>query len=103
MAYQALETLHQLYDGYRRVYRLAGQELLLLQEEGRTYLLVNRCPHMEAPLHKASVQGEVLRCPVHGIEFDLQSGQALNGPEGCVGPLAFVPIVYEGNTLGVDL
>lgn len=103
MAYQALEILHQLYDGYRRVFRVAGRELLLLQEEGRTYLLTNRCPHMDAPLHKASVAGDVLRCPVHGIEFDLRSGQALNAPGGCVGPLAFVPVVYEGNTLGVDL
>jgi len=102
MAYQPLVKLHQLHDGFRRSFRLAGREFLLLQEDGRVSLLVNRCPHMEASLDKASVHQGVLRCPVHGIEFDLHSGRALNAPGDCVGPLAFVPIVYQGNSLGVD-
>lgn len=44
MAYVALAKLHQLYDGYRQALRVAGRELLLLQEEGRLYLIANRCP-----------------------------------------------------------
>lgn len=103
MAYQALVPLHQLYDGYRRVFRVAGQDFLLLQEAGRVNLLVNRCPHMQAPLDRATIDRGALRCPVHGIEFDLRSGQALNAPGGCVGPLEFVPLVYQGNSLGVEL
>ncbi|MGD8174533.1 Rieske (2Fe-2S) protein [Marinimicrobium sp. ARAG 43.8] len=102
MAYQVLETLHQLHDGYRRVFRVAGMELLLIQEEGGTFLLRNRCPHMAAPLHRSTVFGGIIRCPTHGIEFDLRSGQALNAPGGCA-PLERIPIAYEGNTLGVDL
>jgi len=35
---------------------------------------------------------------VHGA-----GGQALNAPGGSVGPLELVPIVYEGNSLGVEL
>jgi len=103
MAYQALVPLHQLHDGYRRSFRVAGRELLLLQEAGQVRLLVNRCPHMQAPLDRASCDRGVLRCPVHGIEFDLHGGQALNAPGGSVGPLELVPIVYEGNSLGVEL
>ena len=34
MAFVALEKLHQLYDGYRRVFRIGKQEWILLQEEG---------------------------------------------------------------------
>lgn len=101
--YQALTALHQLHDGYRQVFRIQGRELLLLQEDGLPRLLVNRCPHMDAPLHRASVEQGVLRCPAHGLSFDLASGRCLNGPAGCVGPLEQVPLVYEGNTLGLDL
>lgn len=103
MAYQTLVPLHQLHDGYRRGFRVAGRDLLLLQEAGQVSLLVNRCPHMQAPLDRATIDQGVLRCPVHGIEFDLRSGQALNAPGGCVGPLEFVPVVYQGNSLGVEL
>lgn len=103
MAYQSLEKLHQLQEGYRRIFKVAGRDLLLLQEEGRTYLMTNRCPHMDAPLHKASVAAGVLRCPVHGIEFDLRTGEALDAPPGCVGPLEFIPLIYEGNTVGIEV
>jgi len=103
MAYQALVALHQLHDGYRQSFRVAGRDLLLLQEAGQVRLLVNRCPHMQAPLDRASIHRGLLRCPAHGIEFELRSGQALNVPGACVGPLEFVPIVYQGNSLGVEL
>lgn len=103
MAYVALAKLHQLYDGYRQALRVAGRELLLLQEEGRLYLIANRCPHMDAPLHKASVQQYLLRCPVHGIEFDLRNGRPLGTAADCVSPLEFLQLVYEGNTVGIEL
>lgn len=103
MAYVALEKLHQLHDGYRRPLRLAGRELLLLQEEGKVYLIANRCPHMDAPLHKASIHNHVLRCPLHGIEFDLRDGRAQGNAASCVGGLEYIPLVYDGNTLGVDV
>lgn len=103
MAYRELAKLHQLHDGYRAVLRLEGRDLLLLQEEGRVYLLANRCPHMDAPLHGASVRDSVLRCPVHGIEFNLLTGRAQGAAAECVGPLEFLPLVYEGATVGADL
>lgn len=103
MAYVALEKLHQLHDGYKRLVRLAGRELLLLQEEGRLYLIANRCPHMDAPLHKASVCEHLLRCPAHGIEFDLRDGRPQGGAADCVGSLEYIPLIFEGNTVGIDL
>ena len=83
--------------------RVAGRDLLLLQEEGRVYLIANRCPHMDAPLHKAKIIQQVLRCPSHGMEFDLRTGRALGGAADCVAPLEFFPLVYEGNTVGVEV
>src|SRR5690606_5258154 len=103
MAFTPLEKLHALHDGYRRTFRIAGQELLLIQEEGQVALLANRCPHMDAPLHKGTVDNGVLRCPVHCIEFDLRTGQAQGSAAACVAPLTFYPIAYEGNLLGIEV
>lgn len=101
MGYLALEKLHQLYDGYRRPVRISGNEYLLLQEEGRVYLLLNRCPHQQAPLQQASISNGQLRCPRHGMVFDLPSGRPVTA-NGCAA-LTFLPLVYDGNTLGVDI
>ena len=103
MNFYPLEKLHRLYDGYIKPFKVAGRDLLLVQDSGSAYLISNRCPHMDAPLTHASLRGGLLRCPMHGIEFDLQSGGARGGPAACLPSLEKFPIVYEGNQLGVML
>jgi len=100
-----LERLINLYDGFQRAYRIHGQSLLLLQDNGRCYLLHNQCPHQQASFlpsrgAQASVSEGQLRCPVHGMGFNLMTGKT---SDGCHQSLRFVSIVYEGNQLGVDL
>lgn len=101
MPFVALEKLHRLYDGYRKPIKLAGQQLLLLQEAGRVLLIRNQCPHAGAPLTHATCNNNRLRCPLHGIEFDLATGQSSS--LACVNTLEFLPLVYEGSSIGVDL
>ena len=101
MPFVALEKLHQLYDGYRKSVKLAGHDLLLLQENGKTLLIKNQCPHAGAPLTYATCTNNSLRCPVHGIEFDLRTGRSLSPV--CAQALQFLPLIYEGSSVGVDL
>jgi len=101
MTFYPLEKLHQLHDGYCRSFRAGGKALLLVQVDGKTHLLENRCPHMDAPLDRATFQANTLRCPVHGIEFDLDTGSAMGSLANCIGNLQRFSIAYEGNTLGV--
>ncbi len=100
MAFYPLERLMNLYDGYRNVFRVAGQSLLLVQDEGRTYLLLNQCPHQRRPLDRATVAGGTITCPHHGMCFDLTTGKT---SDGCNHPLQFIRIAYEGNQVGVDV
>ena len=106
-----LERLINVYDGFQRSYHIQGHSLLLLQDNGRCYLLHNRCPHQQAPFspsrgaHQAggsqvNVSQGQLRCPVHGMTFDLITGKT---SDGCSQSLQFLSIVYEGNQMGVDL
>lgn len=100
MAFVALERLINLQDGYRKLCRLQGRELLLLCEGGRTHLVENRCPHMGQPLHRASVVQGSIRCPSHGFEFDLASGRCTQG--NCA-PLGRYRLAYRGSEVGVDI
>ncbi|RYZ98511.1 MAG: Rieske (2Fe-2S) protein [Moraxellaceae bacterium] len=101
MAFIALEKLHQLYDGYRRVFKLGGRDWILLQEDGRVYCIANQCPHLQAPLHRAIISNHQLRCPAHGIAFNLRDGLAVN-PLSCRHALTYLPLIYEANQVGVD-
>jgi nitrite reductase/ring-hydroxylating ferredoxin subunit len=100
MAFYPIDKLHRLYDGYQRTLTLAGQSLLVVQDEGQLHILHNVCPHMDAPLTYATIKRGVLRCPLHGIEFQLSNGHALRS---MVGPIQKFPVTYQGDQIGVDL
>lgn len=99
MSFIALEKLHNLQEGYRRVFQVGGASYLLIHEDGQTHLILNRCPHAGADLSASSIGAGRLRCPRHGAEFELQSGRSLTPV--CSGALTRVPVIYEGNTLGI--
>jgi nitrite reductase/ring-hydroxylating ferredoxin subunit len=87
-------TLAELEAAGRLVARVGGREVGVVwdRERGTAYAIRNRCPHHGAPLCLGRVRdrvsglpgdylltGErVLRCPWHGWEFDLESGQCLD-------------------------
>ncbi|MDU9390264.1 Rieske (2Fe-2S) protein [Pseudomonas sp. zfem002] len=95
-----LERLINLHDGYRKAFRVNGQALLLLVVDNRPVLIDERCPHQGAPLAAATVEGDVLRCPRHGLAFSLSSGRALQ--PGCAG-LNLYKVAYEGDRIGIDV
>lgn len=100
MAFHALIRLDQLYDGYRNVFRVGREEILLLQQDGRVYLMDNRCPHQGFPLDRGTVRGERLVCPRHGFAFHMERGDCLQATS-C--SLRVWSAIYDGNLIGVEL
>jgi nitrite reductase/ring-hydroxylating ferredoxin subunit len=39
-----------------------------------------RCTHVGGPLDRGSVAGVIVTCPLHGSQFDLETGAAVRGP-----------------------
>lgn len=101
MAWVALEKLVNLQDGYRKVFRVGGVQLLLIQESGQRYLLRNACPHKGFPLHTGTLSGTRLRCAYHAMEFDLASGRCVQHPSQ-PGVVTY-PVVVDGVMVGVEL
>jgi nitrite reductase (NADH) small subunit len=82
-----------LPPGTSRIVSVGGREIGLFNVDGRVYAVRNSCPHRAAPLclgrlsgttlpsqpyeYEYGRQGMVLRCPWHGWEFDLESGEPL--------------------------
>ena len=88
----------ELYDGLRMPVKVGREELLLIHEDGQTWLVQRRCPHADFPLDRCTVSGNQLRCPGHGMEFSLRSGQCLTANYR----LDQYRIAYDGPWLGVE-
>lgn len=86
-----------LAPGERLVAEVAGRKIVIFNLGGEYFGLHNRCPHQGGDLCEGRVtglvepgaspgeyvytrQGEILRCPWHGWEFDIRTGQSRTEP-----------------------
>ncbi|MCB1876230.1 MAG: Rieske (2Fe-2S) protein [Chromatiales bacterium] len=103
MSFHPLVRTEELHEGFRLVVELNELRLLLLQVDGETYLVENRCGHFGVPIDAGEISQGCITCPVHGMRFRLRDGAVDNRPwEGCDPLRVFVLIEREGE-LGVEL
>ena len=73
-----------------------GRSIGVFNVHGAFYALRNSCPHQAAPLCRGAIkgmtlpcqpgeyvwarEGEILRCPWHGWEFDIMTGRSIFNP-----------------------
>ena len=59
----------------------AGErEIVVCNCDGRYYAVDRRCGHMNGPLDMGALDGTILTCPMHHVQFDVTTGEALNRP-----------------------
>lgn len=78
-----------------RIVEVEGREVGIVRRGGEAFGLLNVCPHRAAPVCEGELtgtmlpsepgelryglEGLVLRCPWHGWEFDIRSGESVCG------------------------
>jgi nitrite reductase (NADH) small subunit len=96
MAKHVVGTVDEIGPGQRKIVEIGGISVGVFNVNGSYYALRNRCPHQGAPLCLGSVkgtalpsapgeyvwarEGEILRCPWHGWEFDILTGRSIFNP-----------------------
>lgn len=81
----------------RKIVEIAGRSIGIFNVNGEYYALRNSCPHQGGPLCTGRIsgfltsrvpgeytytrRGEILRCPWHGWEFDIKTGQSWFDPQ----------------------
>lgn len=89
-------TIEEIPPGGRKLVEIAGRSIGIFNLNGEFFALRNRCPHQGGPLctgrlagflqgsapgdYQYSHPGEILRCPWHGWEFHLRTGQSWFDP-----------------------
>src|SRR5580765_6772438 len=98
MARHIVARADEIPPGGNKVVGVEGRDIVIFHVNGEFFALLNRCPHEGAPLAKAACVarltspepgvyvrdrvGELLRCPWHGWEFDMRTGQSWFDPRG---------------------
>lgn len=93
MARNFIGSVREIPPGHSKIVRLDGRDVGVFNVQGRFYALRSLCPHQGAPLCRGETvgtnlpskpgeycwarQGEILRCPWHGWEFDILTGRSL--------------------------
>ena len=78
--------------GTRRLVEIDGRAIVIFNVKGEYFALLNRCPHNGGPLVEGVItglvqsagpgdytytrEGEIIRCPWHGWEFDIKTGKS---------------------------
>jgi nitrite reductase/ring-hydroxylating ferredoxin subunit len=80
---------------------VAGRSIAVFNVGGTLYAIDAACPHVRGPLEKGRVEGTVVTCPLHGSEFDLQTGAVRRGP--ATRPVQRYATRVENGKLVIDL
>jgi 3-phenylpropionate/trans-cinnamate dioxygenase ferredoxin subunit len=65
--------------GMKRV-EIDGHRYLIANAEGNFYAVDDQCSHEDVSLFLGCVQGENIKCSLHGSRFSLKSGEPLEAP-----------------------
>lgn len=96
MAKYAVATVDEIPQAGRKIVEIGGRSIGIFNVDGEFFALRNSCPHEGGPLcrgvlcgevtsdmpgeYRYSRAGQILRCPWHGWEFDIRTGQSWFDP-----------------------
>ncbi len=97
MKRQVVARASDVAPGTCKIVSAGGREIGIFNLDGEYFALANRCPHEGGPLCQGKIvalvqsdgpghyrlarQNEFLRCPWHGWEFDIRTGQSWCDPQ----------------------
>jgi 3-phenylpropionate/trans-cinnamate dioxygenase ferredoxin component len=55
--------------------KLGSTSVVVCRTQSGVYAVENQCTHMDSPLYGGSIEGDAIRCPLHGLKFDLRTGE----------------------------
>ena len=116
MAQHDVGNVSDIPPGERLLITVARQSIGVFNVNGRFYALKNSCIHDQAPVCLGEIsgallpsdygeyvwgkEGEILRCPWHGWEFDITTGSSLFKPNA---KLTTYPVTIANDRVIVEI
>jgi len=83
--------------GQMRWVAVDGARVVLANVDGAFYALSDVCGHRNAPLSRGKLEGYLIECPLHFAQFDVRTGELVNGPVST--PVAVYEVRVEAGTI----
>ena len=87
----------ELSPGQMKWVAVNGERRVLANVAGTFYAISDVCGHRNAPLSRGKLDGYLIECPLHYAQFDVRTGELVNGPVSTAVPIYQVCI--EGDTV----
>lgn len=71
---------NELGEGEMRVLEVRGNKIAVANVGGTFYAFDDACTHLQCSLAGGDLEETTVICPCHGSEFDVRSGEVLQGP-----------------------
>lgn len=89
----------ELKQGKMRAFEVRGTRIAVANVAGAYYAFDDTCTHLRCSLAEGDLEETTVICPCHGSEFDVRSGEVLQGPAR--EPVETYETRIEGSSLGV--
>jgi 3-phenylpropionate/trans-cinnamate dioxygenase ferredoxin subunit len=88
-------------DGVLHDCDVNGTKVLVTKANGKIYAVSNACTHIGFPLSPGYTSGSSVVCIFHGSVFDMETGEATEGPGG--DPLTVYDVRIDGSDVFVAI
>jgi 3-phenylpropionate/trans-cinnamate dioxygenase ferredoxin subunit len=99
-----LET--ELPPGTKRNISMLGRTVLVANVDGHYFAMDGLCSDQGGNLADGTLNGFVIRCPLHGSEFDVRTGEVLKEPWNTsrkIPRLQSYPVTVDKGCINVDI
>jgi nitrite reductase (NADH) small subunit/3-phenylpropionate/trans-cinnamate dioxygenase ferredoxin subunit len=93
-------TTEDIPPGTGKTVEVHGVWIALFNVAGSFFAVDNTCPHAGGPIGEGRLTDDVVRCPWHGWEFNVCTGERVGNPNFTV---ACCPVRVEGNQVQIAL
>jgi nitrite reductase/ring-hydroxylating ferredoxin subunit len=73
-------TPGEILDGEMSSYGAGERQVAIANVDGDLHAWDDVCTHQQCSLAEGELDGTIVECPCHGSQFDITTGEAVQGP-----------------------
>jgi 3-phenylpropionate/trans-cinnamate dioxygenase ferredoxin subunit len=96
----AVARTSDIVPGAFRKVIVEGRPFIVANVDGRFYAVEDLCSHEDYPLSYGCLDGDRIKCSLHGSRFSLRTGEPMEEPAD--GPIATFRVETSGGEVWLD-
>lgn len=100
MAFQKVANANDIPAGEMEIVEVNGEEIVIANLGTKFVAFQNDCTHKQGPLGEGILEGNVVECPFHAGQFNVETGEVIASPPE--EPIKLYPVQVEGDEISID-